>query len=174
METVESTATETVKKPRKPRTPKPVELILPEKKEESPSAARNYSDLFNKIEMLSGNEKKNFCKGLTLEEKKAYISHLRDKNCEKVTGIFRCFEPLGGTVEMCCMAFDSEQPMKYVFLDGGQYTVPKYVAKRFESDFQGVGTWYPTHSHIMDQDGKPIVSVGKKNRRFGFSSMDFQ
>ena len=75
---------------------------------------------------------------------------------------------------MNAMAYDGETPMKYVFADGVEFTVPKYVAKRFESDFQGIGTWYPTHSHVLDQFGKPTVGVGKKNRRFGFSSMEFQ
>ena len=141
---------------------------------ESPSTSRNYNEIFGKIESLTGTEKKKFTKTLTLEEKKAYVAHLRDRDCEKVTGIFRCFEPVGGTVEMTAMAYESENPTKYTFFDGLEYTVPKYVAKRFENEFQGVGTWYPTHSHIMDAQGKPTVVTGKKNRRFGFSSMDFQ
>jgi hypothetical protein len=72
------------------------------------------------------------------------------------------------------MAYEGENPVKYIFQDGETYTVPKYIAKRFENEFQGVGTWYPTHSHILDESGKPMVSVGKKNRRFGFSSMEYQ
>lgn len=172
METTQETPVQAVKKPRKPRTPKPVELIMPEKKAEA--APRDYKSLFEKIEALTGLDKKKFCSGLTLEEKKAYVSHLNDKNSEKVTGVFRCYEPMGGSVKMTCMAFGDEQPVTYTFLDGGEYTIPKYIAKRFENEFQGVGTWYPTHSHIMDSQGVPVVSVGKKNRRFGFSSLDFQ
>ncbi len=141
---------------------------------EAPSTSRNYNEIFGKIESLTGTDKKNFTKTLTQEEKKAYVNHLRDRDCEKVTGVFRCFEPMGGTVEMTAMAYESESPTKYTFFDGVEYTVPKYVAKRFENEFQGVGTWYPTHSHIMDAQGKPTVVTGKKNRRFGFSSMDFQ
>lgn len=144
------------------------------KLQESKPASPGYGDLFGKIDGLTGIEKRNFCRNLTLEEKKAYVNYIRDRDTQKVTGIFRCFEPAGGSLEMTAAAFDGEQPVKYQFSDGGEYTVPKYVAKRFESDFQGVGTWYPTHSHIMDQFGKPMVSVGKKNRRFGFSSMEFQ
>jgi hypothetical protein len=141
---------------------------------EAVPASRNYNELFGKIEGLSGLDKRNFCKGLSLEEKKAYVAHLRERDMQHVTGIFRSFEPLGSMLEMTAMAYDIETPIKYQFYDGVEYTVPKYIAKRFENEFQGLGTWYPTHSHILDASGKPTVSVGKKNRRFGFSSMEFQ
>lgn len=141
---------------------------------EAPSTSRNYNELYSKIDSLQGREKLQFTKGLTLEEKKGYIQYLKERNTQMVSGIFRCFEPIGGSLEMNAMAYDGETPTKYNFSDGVEYTVPKYVAKRFESDFQGIGTWYPTHSHILDHEGKPTVAVGKKNRRFGFSSMEFQ
>lgn len=140
--------------------------------QESPTT--NYSDLFGKISSLSGNEKREFCRTLSREEKLSYIKFLKERDTEMVTGIFRCHEPSGGCVEMTAMAYDGESPIKYQFLDGQQYTVPKYIAKRFENEFQGIGTWYPTHSHILDASGKPTISVGKKNRRFGFSSMEYQ
>lgn len=142
--------------------------------QELPAPAKNYHELFGKIESLRGVDKKNFCRSLTLDEKKSYIAHLKDRDCEKVTGIFRSFEPLGGMLEMTAMAYDGESPCKYTFYDGMEYTIPKYVARRFENEFQGIGTWYPTHSHILDAEGKPTVQIGKKNRRFGFSSMEFQ
>ena len=135
---------------------------------------RNYSDLFNKISALQGPAKRDFCKTLTPDEKRAYISHLKDQDCEMVTGLFRCFEPLGGMLEMTAKAYEHEVPTKYVFLDGQRYTIPKYIAKRFESEFQGSGTFYPTHGHIQDADGKPIIAITKRTRRFGFSSLDFQ
>lgn len=138
------------------------------------TATASYETVFKKMDALQGHDKKTFGKTLTKEEKKAYIDYLRDKDCESVTGIFRCFEPVGGMLSMSCKAYENEDPVKYTFFDGMQYTVPKYVAKRFENEFQGIGTWYPTHSHIMDINGNPIVNVAKKNRRFGFSSMDFQ
>lgn len=142
--------------------------------QEIPTVSKNYDELFGKIESLQGIDKRNFTKNLTETEKKAYVKNLRDKNTQKVKGIFRSFEPLGGMLEMTAMAYEGETPVKYTFLDGVEYEIPKYVARRFESEFQGIGTWYPTHSHILDQFGKPTVSVGKKNRRFGFSSMEFQ
>lgn len=141
---------------------------------ESPTTSRGYSDLFARIDNLQGKERLGFTKTLTLDEKKSYIKHVREKDTEMVTGVFRCFEPVGGFLEMTCAAFEGESPVKYTFYDGLQYTVPKYVARRFESEFQGIGTWYPTHAYIMDAQGRPIPGVGKKNRRFGFSGMEFQ
>lgn len=135
--------------------------------------AQGYNDLFSKIDNLQGKQKQAFCKTLTMEEKRSYLSHCKERDCEMVTGVFRCFEPMGGQLEMTAQAYDGEQPTKYTFVDGETYTVPKYVAKRFESEFQGIGTWYPTHSHILDAAGAPTVVTGKKNRRFGFSGMDF-
>ena len=154
----------------RPRKVKEEPVTVPQ---EAP-AKLGYTDLFHKIDHLSGKDRQRFTKTLTTEEKKAYIAYCKERDCEKVTGIFRCFEPVGGTVEMNAMAYPGEDPVKYAFFDGMEYTVPRYVARRFENEFQGVGTWYPTHSHIMDINGQPIINVAKKNRRFGFSSMDFQ
>lgn len=134
----------------------------------------SYTDLFRKIDALQGKERQSFTRGLTIEEKRAYVKYCRERDCEMVTGVFRSLEPLGGTLMMDAMAYDGETPVKYTFFDGQPYTVPKYIAKRFENEFQGCGTWYPTNSHILDAFGKPIVNVGKKNRRFAFGSMDFQ
>lgn len=140
---------------------------------EAPSAP-TYSSLFSRIDSLQGKEKQNFTKTLTLDEKKAYVQSHRDRDCEMVTGVFRCYEPPGGMLEMTCMAYGHENPTKYEFYDGVEYTIPRYVARRFENEFQGQGTWYPTNKYLLDAAGKPMVHVGKKNRRFGFSSMEFQ
>lgn len=148
------------------------------KKKEEPMTAvaesKNYNDLFKKIDGLSGLAKSQFTRTLSKDEKKAYIQHLKERDLEMVTGVFRSFEPVGGTLSMTGKAHENEDPVKYDFVDGQTYTIPRYLAKRFENEFQGSGTWYPTHSHIMDMNGKPITGIGKKNRRFGFSSLDFQ
>lgn len=154
------------------RKPKNTEVIMQEAI--APSTTTSYESLFKRIDSLQGVEKGKFTKSLTLDEKKAYIKYCKERDTVLVSGVFRSFEPLGGTLEMTGLAYDGEVPVKYKFYDGMEYTIPKYIAKRFESEFQGIGTWYPTHSHILDQSGNPIVGVGKKNRRFGFSSMDFQ
>lgn len=130
---------------------------------------KGYEDIFRKLDALKGLEKRNFARTLTKEEKKAYVEYLKERDCETITGVFKCFEPAGGCLEMTALAYPGETPVKYTFVDGEEYTIPKYVAKRLESEFQGIGTWYPTHSHILDANGKPTVVTGKKNHRFGFS-----
>lgn len=151
----------TVQEP--PKAPEPIAVV----------SAPNYDGLFQKIDSLTGLDKKNFCKTLSMDEKKAYVKYLRERDSEKMTGVFRCFEPLGGSVTFTAMAFEGESPVQYNFVDGETYTVPKYIVKRMEQEYQGVGTWYPTHSHILDGMGNPIVGIGKKNRRFGFSTAIF-
>lgn len=142
--------------------------------EESMTTTSTYTDLFNKIDSLAGLDRKKFCSTLTKEEKHEYIKHLKEKDCEMVTGVFRCNEPQGGNVEFNCMAYPGEDPKKYHFYDGEQYTIPRYVARRIENEFQGCGCWYPTNKYLLDEAGKAMVHLGKKNRRFGFGSMEFQ
>lgn len=137
------------------------------------TTATSYTDLFNKIDALAGMDRKKFCSTLTKEEKTEYIKHLKEKDCEMVTGIFQCHEPQGGNVEFNAMAYPGEEPTKYHFYDGEQYTIPRYVARRLQNEFQGCGCWYPTNKYLLDDSGKAMVHLGKKNRRFGFSSMDF-
>lgn len=137
--------------------------------EKATATKTNYKDLFAKIDQLQGLEKGKFTSTLTLEEKKAYIKYCNERDSDLVTGTFRCFEPAGGSVELTYLAYEAP-PQKITFQDGKEYTIPRYLAKRMETEFQGVGTWYPTHSHIMDANGVPTVAVGKKNRRFGFAA----
>lgn len=145
-----------------------------QKAQEEPMQQTAYNDLFTKIDSLAGVDRKKFCDTLTKEEKQDYIRYLKEKDCEMVTGVFRCTETPGGFIEFSAMAYPGETPVKYPMYDGEKYTVPRYVARRLENEFQGVGCWYPTNKYILDDAGKPLVHVGKKNRRFGFSSMDFQ
>src|SRR5271169_1800322 len=91
---------------------------------EASSTSKNYDSLFAKIDALQGIEKQKFTKSLTLEEKKSYIRHCKERDCEIVSGIFRSFEPLGSILEMTGMAYEGEIPIKYTFYDGEQYSVP--------------------------------------------------
>lgn len=137
-------------------------------------ATTSYGDLFQKISSLHGKDRKEFCKTLSVDEKKAYVHHLKEKDCEMVTGVFRCHEPQGGTVTLTAMAYPGEDPRSHEFFDGEQYTIPRYLARRLENEFQGCGCWYPTNKYLLDDAGKPMVHVGKKNKRFGFGSLEFQ
>jgi len=141
--------------------------VVEEVSTEKPSMS--VGDLVARIEKMSPKEKQAFCKTLSTEEKKRYIGYLKDRDMETITAVFRCYEPLGGMVKMTVKPYEGCEAT-YEFYDNQTYTIPIYLAKRFNNEFQGVGTWYPTHAHIMDASGTPIVGVGKKNYRFGMNS----
>lgn len=129
----------------------------------------NLGELVSKIESLSGKEKQAFCKTLSSEEKKMYINYLKDRDSEGIEVIFKCFEPMGGMVKFTAMPYEGVGGT-YELWDGQSYTLPICLAKRFNNEFQGIGTFYPTHAYIMDAQGKPVLGVGKKNYRFGANS----
>lgn len=132
----------------------------------------NIGELVDKIEALSGKEKQAFCKTLSSSEKKAYIEYIKDRDTQLVECIFRCHEPNGGSVTVTCRPFEGCD-FNGTFMDGQTYTIPLYLAKRMNNEYQGSGTWYPTHSFILDATGKPIVGVSKRNHRFNFTSTSF-
>lgn len=135
------------------------------------SIGRSVGELVSRIEGMSPKEKQAFCKTLSKDEKKSYIDWLRDRDMEKISVTFINREVQGGSVEMVCKPYEGCED-KFTFEDGMQYTIPLYLAKRLNEEFQGLGTWYPTHAFIMDAQGRPIVGVGKKNKRFGVVSAD--
>lgn len=136
------------------------------------SPATSYSDLFSKIDELKGKEKAAFCKTLTGEEKRSYIQYLREKDVEMVTGVFKCFEPVGGTVSFTVRPYEGVEH-QYTMRDGESHTIPRCIAKRLNNEWQGIGTWHPTHSHVLDSNGNPTVQVGRKNFRFAFITGDY-
>jgi hypothetical protein len=139
------------------------------KNEEIRSSARPIGEVVKKIESMGPMEKKEFCRTLSLEERKQVVNYMRDRDCETVDVIFKCYEPMGGMVK-CTMMPYKHIGGTYEFWDGQKYTLPICLAKRFNNEFQGVGTFYPTHSYIMDKEGKPIIGVSKRNHRFGAMS----
>lgn len=137
--------------------------------ESKPDTGRAVGDLVREIEKLSGEDKQKFCQTLTESEKRAYINYITERDSEKIECLFRCNEPVGGSVTLTYRAFKGD-PETQTFIDGQTYTIPLYLAKRMNNEYQGSGTWYPTHGFIMDAQGKPIIHTAKKNHRFGFMS----
>jgi len=132
-------------------------------------STRAIGDLVSKIEALSGKTKQEFCKGLSDSEKKAYINYIADRDSELVECMFRCNEPAGGSVTLTYRAYPGD-PTTSTFIDGQTYKIPLYLAKRMNNEFQGSGTWYPTHGYMLDAQGKPLVYTSKKNHRFGVTN----
>lgn len=133
--------------------------------------AKSTNELVSQIEAMGPGEKQAFCKTLSTDDKKRYIEWLKKRDMEEITVTFISREGPGLTLEMVCRPYEGTL-QKFIFKDGMSYKIPIYLAKRLNDEFQGCGTWYPTHKFTMSADGVPLVSVGTKNKRFGVLSAD--
>jgi hypothetical protein len=93
---------------------------------------------------------------------------MREKDNRLVKGIFRCYEPRGGSFTFNYKKYRGDQVQKYTMVDGNTYEVPMMVARHLNND-----CWYPRHSHVLDAAGNPIVDGGKKVQRCSFDSLEF-
>ena len=93
---------------------------------------------------------------------------MRDKDREMVKGIFRFHEVPGGVMEFVFKYYKEDPVEKYTMHDGMVYTVPLGVAKHLNKN-----CWYPVHSHMTDENGKPSQKVQQKVRRCSFQSLEF-
>lgn len=96
------------------------------------------------------------------------LEYQRDKDREKVRGIFRFYEVPGGGMSFCYKKYKGEPVEKYTLVDGEVYELPLGVAKHLNS-----GGAYPVHEYMQGENGQPSMVVGKKKRRFGFQSLEF-
>lgn len=96
------------------------------------------------------------------------LKYQRDKDREKVRGIFRFFEVPGGSMSFVIKMYKQDEAERYDLVDGQVYTIPLGVAKHLNKN-----GWYPEHEYKLDEFGKAIQRVGKKVRRFGFQSLEF-
>ena len=101
---------------------------------------------------------------ITAEEMKK----MKDKGHKMVKGIFRCYEPRGGSFTFSFKKFPGDQLLKYTLVDGETYDIPLMVAQHLNQN-----CWYPRHSHVMDMNGNTTVDVGKKVQRCSFESLEF-
>ena len=94
--------------------------------------------------------------------------YLRDKDREKVRGIFRFYEVPGGKLEFMFRKHKGD-PLETVSLkDGEVCTVSLGVAKHLNSSGK-----YPEHAFKQQENGKPAMEVGRMVRRYGFQSLEF-
>ena len=93
---------------------------------------------------------------------------MRQEGNRKVKGIFRCFEPMGGSMKFSFKAFPGDPIVTYTMLDGETYEIPLCVAQHLRNNCS-----YPVHAYIMDSEGKPIVNVAKKTQRCTFEATTF-
>ena len=110
------------------------------------------------------NIKKNTRK-ITPEE----MRKMREKDHKIVKGIFRCYEPRGGGMTFSFKKYKGDEVLKYTMVDGDIYEIPLMVAKHLNQN-----CYYPKHTHVLDENGKPSVQVGTKVQRCSFESLEFQ
>jgi hypothetical protein len=92
----------------------------------------------------------------------------RDKDREMVKGIFRFYEVPGGSMSFVFKAYKEDPVERFDFVDGESYSIPLGVAKHLNKN-----GWYPVHQHALDENGKSLMKIGQKVRRFGFQSLEF-
>lgn len=96
------------------------------------------------------------------------LKYRRDKDQEKVRGIFRFYEVPGGLMSFVFKEYKDVPVERFDMIDGQVYTIPLGVAKHLNKN-----GWYPVHQYMTDENGKPIAKIGQKVRRFGFQSLEF-
>ncbi len=97
------------------------------------------------------------------------MKKMREKDHKLVKGIFRCYEPRGGSIGFSFKKYKGDDVLKYELTDGEITTLPLMVAKHLNQN-----CYYPQHSHVLDANGMPSVEVGKKVQRCSFESLEFQ
>jgi len=99
---------------------------------------------------------------------KQNLKFMRDRDREKVKGIFNFYEVPGGTLKFPFKIYKWDDVERYELTDGETYTLPLGVAKHLNKNGS-----YPVHAHAVDAAGKPTYKIGQKKRRFGFQSLEF-
>lgn len=102
---------------------------------------------------------------ITTEE----MNKMRESDHRVVRGMFRCYEPRGGSMTFSFKKYKGDEVLKYTMVDGDIYEIPLMVAKHLNQQCH-----YPKHTHVLDANGKPSVEVGKKVQRCSFESLEFQ
>ena len=102
------------------------------------------------------------------KKKKQDLKYQRDKDREKVKGIFKFYEIPGGELSFVYRAYKEDPVEKFTLVDGNVYTIPLGVAKHLNNN----GT-YPVHKYLKDDTGNVSMKIGQKVRRFGFQSLEF-
>jgi len=99
---------------------------------------------------------------------KPNLKFLRDKDRQKVTGIFDYKERPGQTLKFRLRIWKEDPVEFWEFVDGQTYTIPLGVARHLNKN--GIKT---AHKFVADRSGLPRTKVSKKIRRFGFQSLEF-
>jgi hypothetical protein len=111
-----------------------------------------------------------------LKTNKEKIRYLRDKDREKVRGIFHNYESRGSTIKFPIRLYPGDQIETHTLTDGQTYEIPLGVAKHLNKH-----CYVETHTPLPGSDimqgsnlrhGKAMTAVTKV-KRFGFQSLEF-
>lgn len=112
---------------------------------------------------------------MTRTERDRYHEYCRDRDREKVKGVFKFYERPGGDMEFVYRGWKGDPVEKYHMIDGQTYEVPVGVARHLNNN-----GWYPEYTYT--DGGKMVMMPGgrlsnvrmtKKVHRFGFQKLDF-
>ena len=105
--------------------------------------------------------------------------YMRDRDREKVSGVFRYYEVPGGVMDFVYREYKEDKVERYTLKDGEIYSIPRGVVRHLNKN-----CWYPEYEYFgKDQGGfakgvdpynpNQAMRVGKKVKRVGFESMEF-
>jgi hypothetical protein len=102
------------------------------------------------------------------ETKKVNLKYQRDKDREKVRGIFRFYECPGATLSFVYKAYKEDDVERFDLQDGQVYSIPLGVARHLNKSGR-----YPIHAYKVNEDGTTSQYVGRRVARYGFQSLEF-
>jgi hypothetical protein len=102
------------------------------------------------------------------DKKTVNVKYLRDKDAEKVKGIFRFHEVPGGEMRFVYKAYKGEEVERYELQDGKIYTLPLGVARHLNKN-----CWYPAYEYFKGEDVHTTHRVSAKVKRCSFQSLEF-
>ena len=104
-----------------------------------------------------------------IPEKKSFnLKYERDKDAQLVSGIPKNYESPGSAIKFSYRKYKGEPIVTYDLQDGVAVKIPLGVAKHLNANYG-----YPEHTHILDDQGIPVVQVKKMVKRYGFQSLEF-
>jgi len=102
------------------------------------------------------------------DKKQVNIQYMRDKDAQKVKGIFRFHERKGGTLDFSYKFYKGDPIEDYHLTDDQIYDIPLGVAKHLNRSGR-----YAIHEFTTDKNGVPSSNIGKRVARYSFESLEF-
>ena len=101
-------------------------------------------------------------KKLNKSEIERLITRMKERDAEKVTGIFENKENPRGVVEFSFCAYPGDENVVYHLFDGERYELPRGVARHLNTN-----CYYPEYKYMDGQMGTMGVRGGAADGRLG-------